>query len=154
MPICKQNSININIVCGSAYDFKSELEEFLDSCDYKHINLTYASGVISKIMEKSQLAISSNGRTVYELADMNIPSIIVSHHKREDTHTFATLDKGFINLGIVSSETESKIEEKFEKLISDRDYRELLFMNIKKYSFRENKQKVVKKIMELLNWKQ
>ena len=102
-------------------------------------------------MEKSQLAISSNGRTVYELADMNIPSIIVSHHKREDTHTFATLDKGFINLGVVNSETESKIEEKFEKLISDRDYRELLFMNIKKYSFRENKQKVVKKIMELLN---
>lgn len=151
LPICKQNSININIVCGSAYDFKSELEEFLDSCDYKHINLTYSSGVISKIMEKSQLAISSNGRTVYELADMNIPSIVISHHKREATHTFATLDKGFINLGVVSSEIEIKIEEKFEKLISDRDYRELLFMNIKKYSFRENKQKVVKKIMELLN---
>ena len=44
----------------------------------------------------------------------------------------------------------SKIKEKFEKLIDDNDYRELLFMNVKKYSFRENKTKVVKKILELL----
>ena len=41
-------------------------------------------------------------------------------------------------------------KEKFEKLIDDNDYRELLFMNVKKYSFRENKTKVVKKILELL----
>lgn len=142
--------IKINIVCGGAYKFKDTLEDFLDKCIYKNIELTYASGVISKIMEKSGLAISSNGRTVYELADMNIPSIIISHHEREATHSFATLDKGFINLGVIDENIHSKIKEKFEKLIDDNDYRELLFMNVKKYSFRENKTKVVKKILELL----
>ena len=126
------------------------LEDFLNKCIYKNIELTYACGVISKIMEKSQLAISSNGRTVYELADMNIPSIIISHHERESTHSFSTLEKGFINLGIIDENIHLKIKEKFEKLIDDNDYRELLFMNIKKYSFRENKQKVVDKILELL----
>jgi len=150
LPICEINSIKISIVCGAAYLFKSELEIYLETIEYKNINLTYASGVISKIMEKTQLAIASNGRTVYELADMNIPSIVISHHEREATHSFANLDKGFINLGIINDLTSTKIQEKFEKLVEDRDYRELLFMNIKKYSFRENKQKVVKKIMELL----
>ncbi|MDN5098599.1 hypothetical protein O8C85_08650 [Aliarcobacter butzleri] len=147
---CKEKNIKINIVCGGAYKFKEELEFFLNNIEYKNISLTYASGVISKIMEKSQLAIASNGRTVYELADMNIPSIIISHHERESTHSFATLDKGFINLGLFNNETGIRITEKFDKLVNDKDYRELLFMNIKKYSFRENKQKVVNKILELL----
>lgn len=147
---CQEKNIKINIVCGGAYKFKDNLEDFLDKCIYKNIELTFASGVISKIMEKCGLAISSNGRTVYELADMNIPSIVISHHERESTHSFATLDKGFINLGIIEQNIHIKIKEKFEKLIEDNDYRELLFMNIKKYSFRENKQKVVRKILELL----
>jgi len=147
---CQEKDIKINIVCGGVYKFKEELEGYLQNLEYKNISLTYASGVISKVMEKSGLAISSNGRTVYELADMNIPSIIISHHEREATHSFATLEKGFINLGVVNEDIELKIKEKFEKLIDDKDYRELLFMNIKKYSFRANKQKVVKKILELL----
>lgn len=147
---CQEKNIKINIVCGGAYKFKDILEDFLDKCIYKNIEITFASGVISKIMEKSGLAISSNGRTVYELADINIPSIIVSHHEREATHSFASLEKGFINLGVIDKNTFTKIKEKFEKLVDDRDYRELLFMNVKKYSFRENKVKVVKKILELL----
>lgn len=147
---CAFHNIKINIVCGGGYAFKNELETYLNGLDYKNIELTYASGIISKIMEKTQLAISSNGRTVYELADMNIPSIIISHHAREASHTFAGLDKGFINLGVINESTPFKIREKFAKLIEDKDYRELLFMNIKKYTFRENKQKVVRKILELL----
>ena len=112
--------------------------------------INFASGVISKIMEKTQLAISSNGRTVYELADMNIPSIIISHHERESTHSFANLEKGFINLGVIDNQVDIKINKVFNKLVEDLDYRKLLFMNINRYSFRENKQKVVNKIMELI----
>lgn len=148
--LCEIHKIKIHIVCGGGYAFKNDLEAYLNELNYKNIELTYASGIISKIMEKTQLAISSNGRTVYELADMNIPSIIVSHHPREASHSFAGLDKGFINLGVINESTSFKIQEKFAKLIEDRDYRELLFMNIKKYTFRENKQKVVRKILELL----
>lgn len=148
--ICKIRSIKINIVCGGGYLFKRELEEYLAGLEYQNIDLTFASGVISKIMEKTQLAISSNGRTVYELADMNIPAIVVSHHDREATHTFASLEHGFINLGVVNEQTTAKISEKFEKLVTDVDYRELLFMNIKRYSFRQNKKKVVQKILSLI----
>lgn len=148
--ICKKFDIKINIVCGGAYAYQNELKEFLHHSDSPKIELFIASDVISKIMERSQLAISSNGRTVYELADMNIPSIVISHHEREATHRFATLEKGFINLGVVDDSTPEKIRNKFLKLVEDSDYRELLFMNIQKYSFRDNKQKVVKKIMELL----
>jgi spore coat polysaccharide biosynthesis predicted glycosyltransferase SpsG/CMP-N-acetylneuraminic acid synthetase len=147
---CKEKNIIINIVCGGAYKYKNDLKNYIDNCNYSRINLTYESGIISGIMEKSQLAISSNGRTVYELADMNIPSIIISHHEREHTHNFASLEKGFINLGVIKNSTEEEVRESFDKLIEDLDYRGLLFMNIKRYGFRKNKRKVVDKIMSLI----
>lgn len=149
--LAEKQNIKIYIVCGGGYTFKEELETYLNQYNYKNIELTYASGVISQIMEKTQIAFSSNGRTVYELADMNIPTVIISHHEREDGHTFASLEKGFITLGIYDkNKTPSLIVNKFEKLILDNDYRKLLFLNISKYSFRKNKKKVVKTILELI----
>jgi len=149
--LAQEQNIKIYIVCGGGYNFKEELELYLNHHNYKNIELTYSVGVISQIMEQTQIAFSSNGRTVYELADMNIPAVIISHHEREDGHTFASLEKGFITLGVYDKDkTSSLINNKFEKLVLDNDYRKLLFLNISKYSFRENKKKVVKKILELI----
>ena len=151
IPVCKDSGIKIYVVCGPGYSHKVELESFIQSQDYKDIEFTYSSGVISKIMEKTQLAISSNGRTVYELADMNIPSIIISHHKREDTHKFATLNRGFIYLGVYKgAETNESLKENFLKLIENDSFRKSLFKNITKYSFRDNKSKVLNKILSLI----
>lgn len=149
--IAEQNNIKIYIVCGRGYLFKKELERYLSAHMYKNIEFTLASRVISKIMEKTQIALSSNGRTVYELAHMNIPSIIISHHKREDSHRFSSLETGFINLGVYgANKTAKSIKTSFNKIVVDNDYRESLFLNISKYNFSNNKKKVVKKILELL----
>jgi spore coat polysaccharide biosynthesis predicted glycosyltransferase SpsG/CMP-N-acetylneuraminic acid synthetase len=150
---CKKNSIKINILCGTGYEFKNELKEYLDKIDYDNINLFYNINIVSKIMEKCDLAISSNGRTVYELAHMNIPSIIISHHERESTHNFANLERGFINLGVINKKTPLLIKEKFDKLVDDQDYRELLFINIKKYDLKNNKHNVINKILSLIKEK-
>lgn len=151
LEICIAYDLTINIVCGGAYEFKQKLENFIKNSKYNKINLTYESGIISKIMEKAQIAISSNGRTIYELADMNIPAIVISHHDREATHNFAKLERGFVNLGVYDQSTISKsITKSFAKLIEDDEYRYLLFLNIKQYNFRDNKQKIIKKILELL----
>ena len=149
--IAQDNHIKIYIVCGSGYLFKNELEEYLINHKYENIELTFAVGVISQIMEKTQIAFSSNGRTVYELADMNIPSVIISHHERENTHCFTRLENGFVNLGVYNkSKTAKLIENSCQKIIFDSDYRKLLFLNIQKFTFRKNKQKVVQKILELI----
>ncbi|MGG7048334.1 MULTISPECIES: hypothetical protein [unclassified Campylobacter] len=147
---CKKHNIRINIVCGSGYLFADELKCFINKSGYENINLILSSTTISKIMERCQFAISSNGRTIYELADMHIPAIVVSHHDREATHTFATTHRGFINLGVFDQKIQDKIEEKFRKIIEDADYVELLFENISRYNFRNNTKKVINKILELI----
>ena len=152
LPIVKKHNININIVCGGGYLHKEKLELFVNQISEIEINVYYATEVISKIMENTDIAICSNGRTVYELADMNIPSIVISHHNRENGHSFANLEKGFVNLGVINNKTSKKIKDTFNKLVTDIDYRYLLYLNILKYSFRNNKTKIIKLINELLNY--
>lgn len=153
--VCKKHNIIIQVVSGAGYIHKEELENFIENSDYKdNIHFTYATGIISKIMEQCQIAISSNGRTVYELAHMNIISIILSHHDREATHDFAKEEHGFINLGVYKDkETDEKIKISFEKLVTDNEYRKSLFDKANQFNFLENKKKVIKMIMKLIDKK-
>jgi len=108
---------------------------------------------MSKKMENIDFAITSNGRTVYELAHMHIPSIVVSQHKRESTHKFSRLENGLINIGIYNDKIEEKLNFYLKKLIEDKEYRYLLYLNTLKFNFLKNKQKVLNKILKLLEKK-
>ena len=57
---------------------------------------------VSSYMSKMDLAITSQGRTVYELASMGVPAIVMAQNDREAKHVFAGIQNGFINLGIGS----------------------------------------------------
>jgi len=148
--ICQVDSIKINIICGAGYLFLDELRVHLSECENKNVILHYATSSVSEIMAKTQIAISSNGRTVYELAEMNIPSIIISHHEREATHDFSHHERGFVNFGVINSNTFIDIRNIFNKLVHDSDYRNLLYRNISGYSFCKNKEKVLKAILSCL----
>jgi spore coat polysaccharide biosynthesis predicted glycosyltransferase SpsG/CMP-N-acetylneuraminic acid synthetase len=150
-PFCNKNNIKINIVTGAGFLFKHELQNYLKRIDSTFINYTDATGVISQIMERTQLAITSNGRTVYELAHLHIPSIVISHHERETTHLFASLENGFINLGIYNeNKTNDEILHYLEKLFIDVNYRKKLIENTYRFDFIRNKKKVVEKILSLI----
>ncbi|WP_082334429.1 cytidylyltransferase domain-containing protein [Selenomonas sp. GACV-9] len=57
---------------------------------------------VTKYMQMADLAITSQGRTIFELAAMCVPSIVLSQNEREMSHTFAKMNNGFINLGLGS----------------------------------------------------
>ena len=72
--------MKIFIVTGPGYSgYETFRREVVGDSD---VDLTHATGVISRIMEKVQLAITSNGRTVYELAHLSIPAIVIPQHER------------------------------------------------------------------------
>ena len=144
-------NIKIEIVCGGGYLHKEELDKFINTHKDRDIDVTFQTGVISKKMEKCDLAITSNGRTVYELAHMHIPSIVISQHEREKTHNFSKLENGFINIGSINDANIDKNIKKYTlKMISDSEYRYLLYLNTLKFNFLKNKKKVVKKIVSLI----
>ncbi|AYA39641.1 hypothetical protein D3790_03420 [Xenorhabdus nematophila] len=95
--------MNITIITGPAYSFKEGLIDFLKKI--KHRNIEWIHNLksnISKYMLDSDIAIVSNGRTVYELAALGIPSISISSNEREDLHNFPE-EAGFLKLGLHSN---------------------------------------------------
>ena len=61
-------------------------------------------------MRKADMALSSQGRTTYELAAMGVPAIVLAQNEREQLHTFAQMDNGFINLGLGSEVIDEDIK--------------------------------------------
>ncbi len=147
--ICRARNIRVHIVTDAGYSCYDQLEAEIKSEEC--VTVTKATGVISSIMEKSQIAIVSNGRTLYELAHMNIPAIVVSQHQREKTHSFACEENGFIPLGLFEEgSTEGEVAKQLVRLLDDEAYRHLLFDRTTKYRFHANKKKVIKRILDLL----
>jgi len=147
--VCKQRNISIHIVTGPGYSGYETLEDEL--LGIEGVTLTHATGAISGIMEESTLAITSNGRTVYELAHMNIPSIVISQHERENTHRFACEENGFIMLGLYRrGVTEKMAEHELIRLIDQQDYCCNLYSKLLVHKFSENKHRVVSELKNLL----
>jgi len=147
---CQQHKITIDIVCGNGYLFFDALKSSISNYDREIINLHQSTKTISQVMEGCDLAISSNGRTVYELVDMNIPSIIVSHHEREDSHNFATRDNGFEYLGIANENIQHDIYKNFKRLVTSYSDRESLFNRMLSINIRDNKKQIIREIYKFL----
>ena len=146
---CKVRKILLYIVTGAGYKGYAQLKA--KTKDNPFVCLNRSTGVISSIMEKSQLAIVSNGRTVYELAHMNIPSIVISQHQREESHSFASSKTGFLSIGLFKSgTTEMELVKQLVRLLDDEEYRRQLFNRTKKYRFNDNKKKVLRSMLGLL----
>lgn len=78
---------------------------------------------VSDHMQKADLAISSQGRTTFELACMGVPTIVLAQNEREQLHTFAQMSSGFINLGLGSEVSDEDIAAAIEWLISSESIR-------------------------------
>ena len=145
---CKEQGITIHIVTGPGYGGYDNLEAEVVADEGAY--LTHASGIISSIMKQTQLAITSNGRTVYEFAHMNIPSIVIAQHDREFTHAFATEENGFIPLGLYHEEkTTTLVLSTLKRLVGDNEFRHQLYRRTTAFNFSGNKRKIVKAILQL-----
>jgi spore coat polysaccharide biosynthesis predicted glycosyltransferase SpsG/CMP-N-acetylneuraminic acid synthetase len=149
LDLCRLRDIHIYVVTGPGYAPYQELAQQINNMD--GVTLTHATGVISRIMEKVSLAITSNGRTVYEMAHMNIPAIVIPQHEREKTHAFACEANGFIplepyNEPITKTETLTSLTH----LLDRTDYRQRLYNNTTRYRFDRNKQRVIELIGRLM----
>lgn len=150
-PYCASRGIEVVIVTGDGYGHIAELEAMISGMPAPRITYTHATGVISHLMEQVQLAICSNGRTVYELAHMNVPAIVLAHHEREKTHRYAAPENGFVPLGMHhGEETDRQLLIELARLVEDVEWRRQLFGRQNKAHFTRNKHKVVERILAML----
>jgi spore coat polysaccharide biosynthesis predicted glycosyltransferase SpsG len=63
------------------------------------IDISNQVQVMSLPMKRADICFTSCGRTIYELASVGVPTLCMAQNEREETHTFARLDKGIYYLG-------------------------------------------------------
>lgn len=112
-----KQDIELHVIVGSGFEEKSSFEEYNEP----GIVLYYGPENIAKIMSKCNIAITSSGSTMYELAYLGIPSISVIVAKNQ-----RMLNSLMVNYGITKSVGESdkfnyhEVNKWVEVLLNDR----------------------------------
>ena len=110
--------ILITVVAGigmSRYDaLEKRVAELWSSG--RRVELLRDVAVMSDVIRTADIAFSSAGRTLYELAHMGVPAIVIRQNHRECQHSFASIDNGFLDLGLHDSVTAEQIRSAFVSL--------------------------------------
>ena len=141
-PICRAYGIAIRVVAGPGYAHKEKMEAHVRALENPLLEFTWATNVMSRMMEGADLAICSAGRTVYELAHMRVPGMVLAHHEREARHTFARPRNGFAFAGVLDKVGDTRIRNVFLALLRQ-ERRARFWERQDRLDFTANKARVV-----------
>lgn len=148
-PVCRAYGIAVRLVAGPGYAHREEMEAHLERLGNSGITFAWATNVMSRMMEGADLAICSAGRTVYELAHMRIPAIVLAHHRREASHTFARPRNGVAFAGVMDSVGDARIRNMFLAMLKP-DRRRRFWERQNALDFTANKARVVALMQDVL----
>ncbi len=93
--------------CYNAYEFvvvlgraKENVQELLKYNEYDNITVLYDVANMPELMSQCDVAVTSRGRTGYELAILGIPTIAMAQNHREELHGFVSNENGFTYIGL------------------------------------------------------
>jgi len=92
---------NFKVVLGRA---KLNVSELIEYNKYDNIEVLFDISNMPEIMIQCDIALTSRGRTGYELALLGIPSIAMAQNKREEKHGFVNNENGFSYIGLNPSD--------------------------------------------------
>jgi len=79
---------------------KLNIEALLKYNEMENIEVLYDIKNMPEVMSGCDIALTSRGRTCYELAMIGIPTIAMAQNQREEAHGFACHENGFNYLGL------------------------------------------------------
>lgn len=97
----KYNTYYFYVILGSA---KKNVDSLLEYNSYPNIQVLFDINNMPEIMSKCDIAVTSRGRTGYELAMLGVPTIAVAQNEREESHGFICHENGFNYLGLNPSD--------------------------------------------------
>jgi len=85
------------VVLGRA---KQNVEALIQYNTYENVTVLHDVKNMPELMSQCDVAITSRGRTAYELAMLGIPSIVMAQNEREEKHGFVCNENGFAYIGL------------------------------------------------------
>lgn len=141
---CSQANIKIRVILGMGYKNADSLRPFPDIEIHRNVQS------ISDFIYEADIAFSSAGRTIYELALIGTPSIVLAQNEREMSHFFASEKNGFLHLGLGKDASEDKILTAFKEVYNSSARRTDMNKKMKKHNIRTGRERVIKLIKDLI----
>lgn len=85
------------VVLGRA---KYNVDKLMEFNRLDNVEILYDVSNMPELMSGCDMAITSRGRTGYELAMLGIPSIAMAQNQREEKHSFVCNENGFTYIGL------------------------------------------------------
>lgn len=150
-PIVSAKRIAMDVVLGPGYLHGDILQKRVARLDYPLINIVKSTPKISDYMIAADLAITSGGRTVLELASLRVPMVVICQNHRETTHTYASSENGIVNLGLRHDVSDTAIQAAVQRLLDDESLRLLARERLLGLDLSNGKQRVMSAIDDVLH---
>ena len=113
-------NIEFTIILGIGYSHKKLLNNLILKMRKNNFQLKIIEGsdFLAKFFRETDFAITSNGRTVFELAAMNVPIITIPVNNREKTHSFVKYANVGFQIDPDSKFFETQFLDSFNKMCS------------------------------------
>lgn len=90
-------AVHFTVVLGKA---KKNVEQLMEYGKYPNIDVYFDVANMPELMTGCDMALTSRGRTGYELALLGIPTIAMAQNEREERHGFVSNENGFTYIGL------------------------------------------------------
>lgn len=142
------SDVKIIVILGLGFTHKSKIYgqiKKMKACGYD-IDVIEKSEFLSKHLADCDFVITSNGRTVFEVASLQIPIISLSVNKREQQHDFVRkYDVGY-DVDLTKDGCEPRFVASVKKILKI-NIRQMKIKNLEKTDLKKGIDRVTRKIM-------
>ncbi len=152
MDIISKNQIlkdvTINVILGFGFRHKVRLMKLINLLieEGYQINIIEKTDFISRYVVDSDFVISSNGRTIFEIASLGIPIIALSVNARETEHSFVNDTKTGYQINTMKTNFERELIRAISK-ISTYGTRKKFYEKLEKIDVRNG----IERVVDLIN---
>lgn len=147
--------ISIKVTLGLGYTQREELNNYVNTLKKGGfmVDTKENARMMAKEMYNADIVITSNGRTIYEVASIGTPCISISQNEREARHLFVHNSKGIMYLGMAYNVSEEDIASAIKGLIENHDLRIEMNKKLLKFDLKKGIDRVLKLIFDKYYWR-
>ena len=144
----RYRNINLIVILGMGYSGKKKLQSLIKKMEKNGSNITIIekSDFLAKHIRNADFAITSNGRTVFEICALNVPLVGVSVKFVEQNHSFIEDAKVGFHVNFYKKIDEKLIIKRINQMMRF-EIRQNFIQNLKKINLLDGVDRVINKIM-------